>query len=133
MVTIDVGHRQYAPRTEFFDHLRYHHVGFVSEQSTKLDDIARFDYIVEFLAQPLFEFGIDTLGVDLLPHQIAGNRLQGAQQQLEVTQIVFDGRRHSRILNLDRDLSPVLEPRAMYLAERRGSKRLGLKTREELF
>ena len=115
------------------NHPRDHHVGLGGEQAAELVDIARFVDIVELLAQTFVEFGVDRLGVDFLPHQIAGKRLQRAQQQFQVAEVLVDRRVDARVLNLDRDLRAVLQARAMDLAQRGGGEGLGLEARKELF
>ena len=60
----------------------------------------------------------------------ACHRLQGAQKQFQVAEVLLDGLIDARVLNLDGDLFAIFKARPMDLAERRGGKRLAIEAGE---
>ena len=78
-------------------------------------DALGFELVVELLAEPLLDDGEDVLGLEFPRATHGGEGLQDRR----VGQVALDRPPDSRVLHLDGDLEPVVEPRAVHLADRR--------------
>ena len=89
--------------------------------------VLRLELVVELVADPV----ADLLGraLDVEPRR---DPLHQPQDDAEVLHVRPHGLRDARVLDLDRDVAAVVQPRAVDLADRGGRHRLGIERREHV-
>ena len=95
------------------------HVRLVAQHVAVERDVLGLAPVVEFLAQPRRDLGMDLVGADRRIEALADR-----EHDLELVEVGFERRGHVGILQLGRDLASVRQRRAMDLAERGGERRL---------
>ncbi len=127
LVALDPRHGEKAPGREIGDHLGHAHPLLLGEHAPIESDMARLALVVELLAQPVGDLGMDLAGRDG-----AGVALVKAHDQLQLAEIGLDRRLHVGILQLAGQRPPVRRDCAVNLAERGGTRRLALEALEAL-
>ena len=111
-------HGQEPARAQLLHRDRHAHPGHAVEHDAVEAHLRRLAQVVEFLAHPLGDLGVDLVMVEGAVH--APVEVHG---QLELAEIRLHHARHVRVLQLARHLPPVRQGRAMHLAERGSGRR----------
>ena len=99
----------------------------VTERPRDAPVVLGLQLVVELLADAVAQLGEDRLGV-----QAGRQALDERQQDRGVAQVGLDRLRDARVLDLDRHVAAVVQPRAVDLADRRRGDRRGGELREVL-
>ncbi len=114
----DVLADQHPLAREAAEHLGNHDERMATEDPGERALVLGLELVVELLLDPVPDLRADRLRV-----QPGRDPLREPQDQPEILHVGANGRGHARILDLDRDPTPVREPRAIHLADRGGGDR----------
>ena len=98
--------------------LGHMHIGFFAQHVAIEADVLGFATIVQFLAQPRRDFGMDLVGADRRIETLAD-----CEHELQLIEISLQRRGHVGILQLARHVAAVRQHRAMDLPQRGGERR----------